>query len=321
MTKPHPADRESIARAAVARAAAATRSDLGEFGETRVLKWSRKSVVVRVYRSEGPPIVAKRTSPSSADYESRVYSDVLPRLRVGHVELLAQGVSDGHGWLFLEDAGDQELAEGDPDTRLALGRLLGRLAASSDCARGTPLREYTFDYYTRILDDLQTAVGAALVSRPDKPQEVVLAGARDQLARVREAWPAIGAFLDDGVRTVCHADVRPKNARWLRRTGELVLLDWELTGWGDAAADLGCINVTGSVDPVLMGFRLGNPDERRPLTLVAGFGRLLRMLSAMTWAMEYLDTTAEERGVGYIHRYCGHIDRALESLGPELRRS
>lgn len=284
--------------------------------EAIVLKWSRKSLVVRLQPQPGRPFVAKRKLPNSAECEAWFYERVLPHLGSGHLEFLSQWYDDDFGWLFLEDGGDVTIDREDPEGRLALGRLLGRLAAvTSQMSEGAvSLRRYSSDYFEDVISTLAATLAAAIPAVDHGWERDALRSASMRLERLISIWPRVEQFLSDGPEAICHSDVAPKNMRLLPGERGLVLLDWETAGWGSAAIDLGCMAVSTEDDPLLKGFGQEYAAEQRSLLQVARFGRLLRIVRAMKWATSDLGTTSAARGIGSIRKYCDYLDEAFDGL-------
>lgn len=290
--------------------------------EAVLLKRSKKSLVVRLLQQGRDPLVAKRSSRRRAEAESRVYDEVLTRVPEGHVRLLGRFLDGDEGWLFLEDCGDLALDGKDPGMRAALGSLLGSIAVNFTTTPAPDfLPRYTSAYFHEVLETAERDLEYEFALAEDAHQRAVVGRGAHLLRQVDAVWSDV-ARVFDGHEVLCHADVVAKNVRFRAREGlpAPVLIDWELVGRGPRAVDLGCLQVNGPDDPLIVGYARVSGVPVSSLLDQASSGRLLRMVHAMRWAAMDLGTSVNHRGLWLIERYSVHIERVLAEMDEGRRR-
>jgi aminoglycoside phosphotransferase (APT) family kinase protein len=216
--------------------------------QVEVLKAVKKSAVYRLTNvGPGPStVVAKRSWRPSIDHEYHIYRDVLPTLGVPALQcygFVDDEFDDGQGWIFLEDAGGGDLVPPKSEfCRLLASWLAAVHSGSTGYERAVSLPDRGPAHYLerlrsarrRILGNIDnawfTATDTAILS------ELVA-----QCALIERHWQLLEKACAGIPRTLVHGDLAPKNAR-LRQIDQasiLLIMDWEMAGWGIPAADLG----------------------------------------------------------------------------------
>jgi hypothetical protein len=257
------------------------------------------SVYRLVFQSGGMPAVfAKHSEARFGAVERICHEAILPRVGVtapayyGSLE-----DDDGSWWLFVEDAGREWYALGDPEHRRLAGHWIGRLHREG--ARVAAARTLPSAGPGRYLGHLRAA--RERIER-NFANPGLTGGDRDVLRGslalqddVESRWERIERACEGPPATLVHGDFQPKNIRIRAGTpGTLFALDWEMAGWGSPAADLAppaAADVVSHVDldayaEEVCGEWPGvDAAAIRRLSLV---GLVLRRLAAMDWAGESL---------------------------------
>jgi ATP-binding cassette subfamily B protein len=208
-------------------------------------KWKPKSATFRLEGCgpDGTSVIAKRCRPSTADLESKVYTDVLPHLPVP--TLRYHGMIDDGGdwrWIFVEDAGRERYSPLDPEHRRLAARWLAALHGSAaEIPEASHLPDRGPAHYLSHLCSARGALVRQLGDRAAEEEEVrLLATLLSQLDALDSRWGEVEAFCETLPRTFVHGDLSRSNLRV--RAGaagtDLVAFDWEKAGWGVPAPDL-----------------------------------------------------------------------------------
>jgi len=265
-----------------------------------VLKRKGKSTVYRLHGTDGgrSTLIAKRCRAATAGLERLIHEEVLARLPVR--TLRCHGCSpepDGeHAWLFLEDAGSDLYSPMNASDRALAGRWLGMTHALSltDAERAL-LPDRGPSYYLSLLR-LSRASLLARASSPDlnRAEARLLKRLVLDLDRAEARWPLVEAIARDWPGALVHGDFAAKNLRVRpAATPVLLVLDWEMAGWGLPAADL-AQSLGKCASPDLENYRssLGRataapgPGELRRLAEV---GALLRLVHKISWEIQSME--------------------------------
>ncbi len=280
-----------------------------------------------VYRLEGvgpgeQAVIAKLMSLGDAWLSRTIHFRVLPL--VPKPALFFYGcvaAPKQRAWIFLEDAGTQKYDRENPDHRRAVSAWLAALHVSLAGHAGklplppadpglqlTQLREGR----QRILDTLNH------VALPAENLALVrsIIGWCD---RVEAAWERLMALLADAPRSVVHGDFVYKNI-FLRETAagylEVFPIDWETTGLGPPAADLGeCLDLTAyAAEARDLGARWTTGMIRR----WAVVGKILRAMMAIDWASSILAGGAPPRAMRHLQACERKLSDAMRALALEV---
>jgi hypothetical protein len=250
--------------------------------------WQRhKSTTYRLVGAgpDGGTIIAQRSQTVKAEIERAVYEQILPHLPIRTPRYYGSRTeSPEWAWLFLEDVGDEPYSATDSAHLALAARWMGVMhtaGAVIPAARGLPDAGPA-----RYLDHLRVgreAVRACL-------KNPVLAV--DELATIRQLlsdldllesrWACIERACTGVSSTFVHGDFRPKNAhiRHTRGQAELLVIDWEMAGWGVPAVDLAEIDLPTYWSVVRSEWPGARLEDMQRLRSV---GQVFRSLAAVRW--------------------------------------
>jgi ATP-binding cassette subfamily B protein len=274
-------------------------------------KWKPKSATFRLEGCgpEGTSVIAKRCTPSTAELESKVYTDVLPHVPIPTLSYHGM-IDDGEEWrwIFVEDAGGERYSPLDPEHRRLAARWLAALHGSAaEIPEARRLPDRGPDHYLGHLRSARDAVIRQLGDRAAEREEVrLLATLLVQLEVLDSRWAEVGAFCETLPRTFVHGDLSRSNLRV--RAGaagmDLVAFDWEKAGWGVPAPDVARLGPRNRLpaarfresgefpgfclDPCLETYgsalREGSAHlDRETLELTATVGSLFRCIATVDW--------------------------------------
>jgi len=267
------------------------------FAPARVetLKLSAKSSVYRLIDSDRSrsTIIAKRCPAATARVESLLYGEFLPDLPLPIPRFygMAPEPDGDFCWLFLEDAGLREYSTADGAHRVLAARWLAALhemSASKRIRSRLPCRDPQF--YLQLLRCVRASL-STLLHRPDlTPAETgLLHVVSAQCDMARRLWDDLEKFCQDWPRAVVHGDFVVKNLRVRAGGGGpvLLVLDWEMAGWGIPATDL-AQSVGRCASPDLAEYRSSRGrsfSKRKPTDVrrLARYGNLLRLIHKIFW--------------------------------------
>ena len=256
----------------------------------------RKSAVYRLtgVGPNGVAVIAKRCRTTTASVERVIYETLLPRLSLPMLRCYGF-VAEPEGefsWLFLEDAVGDEYSPDDANHRALAGRWLGSvhlISRSPDAQALLPDRGPS--HYLQLLRFARSG----LLIHIDNPN---LSGADIALLRtvvrqyddIEMHWEELERFFKEMPRTLVHGDFVIKNIRIRPGTSgsELLVFDWEMSGWGVPATDLSAVGLCVRPDLETYGAVLRqdwphlNTHDIRQL---ADYGNLLRLLDKIYWVM------------------------------------
>jgi aminoglycoside phosphotransferase (APT) family kinase protein len=257
------------------------------------------SVYRLVFAGGTPAVFAKHSDRRFGAVERACYEAVLPRMGLPspawHGSLQDE---DGSWWMFIEDAGREWYSITDAAHRRLAGRWLGHLhreGAGVAAARTLPPAGPE-----RYLGHLRAArgriecnyrnPGLTMGDREVLNLSLVLQDA------VESRWERIERACEGPPATLVHGDFQPKNIRVVAGAPEarVLVLDWEMAGWGCPAVDLAApcaADVTSHVD--LAAYAAEVCAEWRGVDMeaihrLAAVGLVFRRLAAMDWASESL---------------------------------
>ncbi len=121
-----------------------------------------------------------------------------------------------------------------------------------------------------------------------------------------------------------HGDLKDKNLRVRGREGRdhLLVLDWELAGWGSPVPELERLSPdrTGPAAARLVGTYLEHAGwtnvDRRAAVRLACIGAMIRMAACIEWASLELGLASEDKAI----RQLRHYEERLTMLLSGLRR-
>jgi aminoglycoside phosphotransferase (APT) family kinase protein len=141
--------------------------------------------------------------------------------------------------------------------------------------------------------------------------------------RVEAGWDRIEAVCAGMPTTLVHGDFRPKNLYLLRGAEGLVLLpiDWEYSGLGVPAVDLGALLRDHGRPEELAGYRAAlapELDEGRLWAWVCA-GRVFRAVASMHWTRNSLAYPFVAKPVRNLVDFRAALERAFDALPDPAR--
>jgi len=269
-----------------------------------------------VYRLTGTGVIAKRALRETALFERLIYQDILAKLPLRALRFhgFLDEESSGFSWLFLEDAGGIECSlENETYRKLAaswLARLhvsAARIPFAADLPRydAAGYRADLFSGRARILQNL----GNPVFTEADR---AVLRSILGYLDRLEEWWTVVDEFCANLPLTLIHNDLQSKNMHICEDQNgtRLCVFDWEYAGWGLPCKDLVGLNLAVYSETVREAWPALNG---RLLQQAADTGNLFRVLSAISWAAEYLPWSSAQ--MRRLHWYNADLQKILRTLG------
>jgi hypothetical protein len=252
--------------------------------------WQRhKSTTYRLVGvgPDGGTIIAQRSQTVKAQIERAVYELILPHLPIRSARYYGSWTeSPEWAWLFLEDVGDEPYSATDSAHLALAARWMGVMhtaGAAIPAARSLPDAGPA-----RYLDHLRVGREAVRASLNNP----ALAG--DEVATIRQLvsdldllesrWACIEPACTGVSSTFVHGDFRPKNAHVRHTRGggqaELLVIDWEMAGWGVPAVDLAEIDLPTYWSVVRSEWPGARLEDIQRLRAV---GQVFRSLAAVRW--------------------------------------
>jgi hypothetical protein len=328
---PSPLEHELEAAELVARALDAWQSlspGAREPERVEVLLRRKKSSVCRLVGPDGE-VIAKRARRHTGVLEQRIYAEILPELPISALRCYGlvepPGDDPAFGWLFLEDAGEPQVgvdALGDPrleldalqHAQLAAGWLATLHASSAGSPRLAGLPERSPAQALKGLR-LSREIVCESLAHPVQPEDPkALAPVLAALDVLEEHWPEVEARCDALPRTLVHGDFVPKNmgAREGPEGRELLVYDWEHSGYGLPGLDLGLVDLDGYARA--LSEHWSGVDEAFVRSL-SETGRYFRLLDEVRWAAKRLSMAGSEYFVQALGEYARELDDRFRAEG------
>ncbi len=291
--------------------------DRREPATIEVLQQRNKSAIYRLtgVGPHGGAVIAKCCESGAAQAEGRIYEHVLPRLPIVRLQYFGMAGDPGKSlaWLFVEDAGEEAYTPERPEHCAVGARWLARLHTSgAELPEATCLPERGPAYYLEQLRlarrNLVNAFANPLAPGFDL---VVLDRILAQCDHLEARWGQVERLCQGAQPTLIHGDLKTKNLR-IRKTGrglEMMVFDWEFSGWGIAAADLAkCPSL-----PLYWSEVRGYWPNLQlcDVEALARVGQLFRSLAALQWESTRLQFQWLEWP---LMRLSGYYDRLLAAL-------
>ena len=246
-----------------------------------ILQQSSTSATYRlVADGGGRSIVARRSLTPGASIERTVHERILPSLPVTsprYCGFRADGT--GRACIFLEAAGDERYAASDPTHRSVAGRWAGMMhSAGARLSTAASLPDAGPSRYLGLLRSAREIIRTHMTNRMLSTRDVsALERLATDLDVLDDGWSRLEEACAGVPATVTHGDYRLRHAYVRRRaTGlELLLLNWEMAGWGVPTVDLTHVDLDAYlavIQPTWPGLEL--EDLQRLVTVGHVFGHL-----------------------------------------------
>ena len=288
----------------------------------------------------GTHVVAKLCERKTAEVESVVYGELLPRLPMPSLRYYGS-VRDGdseYSWLFLEDAGAEPYSPIDPEHRRLAARWLAAVQFhAEEVLEASDLPERgSAHYLVHLLEARQHIVRQLRRLENDPDAAPVLEDLLSKLDLLESRWGELAALSTALPRTLVHGDFVPKNLR-IHRDGAsvgLAVFDWEMAGFGTQAPDLAQLLEPGhsaaprrqrmkrlsrfSANPCLDTYRFvlaGSAARLEPevIELSAAVGNVFRCVAGIDWTCSLATTTWSP--VDDFRLYSGWLASAMKLVG------
>jgi hypothetical protein len=259
--------------------------------------------------------------------EHRIYMEILPAMAVPALRCYGwiDGQDDPFGWLFLEDAGEQNYCPEQGGHAALAGLWLGKLHARAAQASLSVPDRGPAHYLSRL-----RFARASLLRHQDRPDlraddRSVLKRLAAHCAVLEARWREVENHCSEMPGTLVHGDFVAKNV-YIRAdpVGPVLLaLDWELAGWGVPAPDLVQGLFRGrvaSVSPDLASYWAVVRESWPHLTLAdvhrwAAWGKLLRLLAMIAWFSAQLASPWLKKPLAGLRIYLDEMTRAIQEVG------
>ena len=189
--------------------------------EVDVLKASRRRRD-GVYRLAGAgpggsPVIAKICKRKTAEVETVVYEELLPRLSMPSLRYYGKVRDDDrqHWWLFLEDVGAEGYSPADPEHRRLAGRWLAAVQLqASEFLKDADLPDRGQRHYLVHLLSSRAEIDRQVRLRNATPSgSLVLLDLLSKLDMLEARWGEVADFCDTLPRTLVHGDFVSRNLR------------------------------------------------------------------------------------------------------------
>jgi thiamine kinase-like enzyme len=304
MSKPLKILRENLLEHPSVRAWSVTGPKRVEPGSIAVIKPWMKNAMFGTYKSGvyrlegvglgGSAVIAKRCPRLTAAVERLMYEEFLPQLPLPTLACYGSvDEPDGEScWLFLEEAIGQRYSPLNPEHRALAARWLAAVhTVGRDPGWKTRLPDRGPEQYLRMLRSCRAKVHEQFTN-PSLPSDCapVLQTVAEQCDLLEAHWSELESICQMMPRSIFHGDFVVKNL-CVRRAADglqLLVFDWEYSGWGAPSTDL--VQFTGhTASPDLAIYRscLQNGPTQPDDTQVRGLaecGRLFRVVETMYWA-------------------------------------
>jgi len=261
------------------------------------------SEVYRLFamKEDGDSVIAKLCSRQDAEMTRIICTRLLPL--VPKPALVFYGcleTSTPKSWVFLEDAGSMKCSPDDPAHLSALSAWLAALhACLAVYVEDLSLPETGLGMYLEKLRAGRRKILESLSLRElEGEDDATLRSVVEWFDHVENEWDKLDALVGGGgPRTLIHGDFAAKNILVRQTAGALETfpIDWETTGWGPPAADMG--EYVDLVSYRAEALRYGVSWSAETIRGWAAVGKILRHIAAFEWASASLIGGWPPRGI------------------------
>ncbi|HYY72742.1 MAG TPA: aminoglycoside phosphotransferase family protein [Candidatus Bathyarchaeia archaeon] len=268
-------------------------SNLNQATGITLLKKCSKSAIYKV-DGVGPgssAVVAKLCHHQVAAHERIVYEQILPALPISypccHGSIQENAQQD---WLFLEYVDGEPYSRFRDDHSILVAKWLGLLhSASTQIADVVQLPDRGPRYHLTHLREARGKLRVAFdqLKLPAEELEVIEA-VISQCGFLESRWGCVEQWCAGMPRTFIHGDLKPRNVAI--RSGlegpEVLVFDWEASGWGVPTGDLAYVDLTAYHDAVKHRWPNVTVEEVRKMKIT---GRIFRGIEEFRWESERFD--------------------------------
>lgn len=292
-----------------------------------VLKESKKS---RVYRlgavgPGGASVIAKRHAELRTT-ERKILEAVSPDLPVRLPAFLGSLSAGEATWHFVEDLGSRSFDWEVPGHAEALASWLALIHTTPLVHHRQHLPSRDHEHYLGHLHRARKSVTCALDGATATPEERKLFNeAHSFFEELLGVWDSVALLSRLLPATLLHGDLQPKNI--LVDAGgtdvQLIVLDWEMSGWGSPAVDIAALDrmtvdgrILSSYWTLLGAHGLDAHDQRRFVLC----GGVLRRLAALDWATLSLTFPRwGDKPIRRLQKFSGEIRTLAHALDLPIR--
>jgi len=286
----------------------------------------KRSTLAAIYRLPGvagprQAVIAKYWEAAAITVEQRIYQEILPAASVPalHCHGMVSEPDGEHAWLFLEEGCGDRCSLAAPEHQALASQWLARMhtatnelcrSSSAPSLPGLPERgPARFLWHLQsVRDAIQGTLGCRTL---DRTQRSLLDHVLGHCDRIEAGWRTFERACERMPRNLVHGDYVAKNLRVARHGGgvALVVMDWEMAGWGPPAPDLHRVD--------LEAYRATAAEHWRELTMAqvqewARVGTVFRLLAETHWETQRLFWGGP---VPALHRLEGY-ELALRNAAP-----
>ena len=267
----------------------------------RITQLNREVYRLFGMKKDGDSVIAKLCSRQDAELTRVISTGLLPL--VPKPALVFYGclqMGTNRAWMFLEDAGRVKCSLEDPGhLRVTSAWLAALHACLAGHAEDFSLPEAGLSMYLKKLRASRRRVLKGLSLLELEAEEVAtLRSVVEWFDHVENEWDKLDALVGGGgPRTLIHGDFAAKNILVRQTAGALETfpIDWETTGWGPPAADMG--EYVDLVSYRAEALRYGVSWSAETIRGWAAVGKILRHIAAFEWASASLIGGWPPRGI------------------------
>lgn len=296
-----------------------------ELNPRRAKKQSPKSRVYRLHDALGAEIavVAKLCKSKTAELEFEIYDQILPRLTLRSTKsfgALFEKVGT-HSWLFLEDIGNVRYCWENPQHRWSAIEYFAVL--HSECQYFNSVNLLPDGGTVRYLAHLDSAVNklkSCIANPVFRSDEVDLLKKLYRICSIlTDSRGIIEDMCEDWPKTLVHGDFNAKNARVQCQSSiDLLMIDWEMAGFGMPGPDLSAISMWGDYEAVRNYHRLTRVAwahlTLEELLAMARLGSIFRLMAATDWECMTLCNRYSRRALSHLDVYCQRFEAEVAGL-------
>ena len=266
-------------------------------------------------------VVAKRLSTESCLAEYRSY-EILAHRSVSCLKCYGY-VAEGEDecWLFLEDAGGETFNSTSDRHRLSAYDWIARMHVETARGREHHPRDRGVDYYGQVCSTSRKHLLSALHRGAFEAEDTHTLNALVAALRELEAqWGHLRLACDRVPQSLTHNALLDRNFRVREHRGEVdfVAFDWERSGWGSPALDIGRLVGWAPEEGVHEYWRrvrsawsgVSADDVER----LAVTGSLFKLIQSVAWDASYIERDWYPRPLTTLEIYRKRLEQDLATL-------
>lgn len=247
-------------------------------------------------------VIAIKTQMERLVWEAHLYSTLLPRLQIEapYCYGISEEPSQGLGWLFIECVDTSAFDKKNSVHQTALASWLGKLHHATAMLngrdfRGNPMPQINSGFFEMILKEALQLFAkfndANLPLHSRKGENMFFIEAK--LSLIQRHWHAIEKILLESPVCLIHYDLKTANIGLCPNSAAPIVkpFDWEYSGWGPIACDLGAtgvyeMDISSYICQIQARWPKISEDE---IVMYGKLGCLLRAIHTTLWRLQTLD--------------------------------